>query len=60
MNVALVGPYQPNTFAFGGHAKNVKPSDLAGWDTPIMPNAPENNPKGKEKAKPAPKKKAVK
>lgn len=39
MNVAFVGPYQPNTFAFAGHAKKVKPSDLAGWDTPIMPKS---------------------
>jgi len=37
METSFVGPYQPNTFAFGGHAKKVKPSDLAGWDTPIMP-----------------------
>ena len=37
MNIAFVGPFQPNTFSFGGHAKKVKPADLAGWDTPIMP-----------------------
>ncbi|NNJ24973.1 ThuA domain-containing protein [Alienimonas chondri] len=37
MNVSLVGPYQPNTFRFGGHVKGVKPSDMAGWDTPIPP-----------------------
>jgi hypothetical protein len=37
LEISFVGPYQPNTFAFGGHAKQVKPSDLAGWDTPIMP-----------------------
>jgi type 1 glutamine amidotransferase len=37
LDISFVGPYQPNTFAFGGHAKQVKPSDLAGWDTPIMP-----------------------
>ncbi len=36
-NISFVGPYQPNTFSFGGHAKKVKPSDLAGWDSPIMP-----------------------
>jgi len=41
LNIAFVGPYQPNTFAFGGHAKNVKPADLAGWDSPIMPKKAE-------------------
>lgn len=34
-DVSLVGPYHPSTFSFGGHAKGVKPSDLAGWDSPI-------------------------
>jgi len=34
--INFVGPYQPSTFAFGGAVKGVKPSDLAGWDTPIM------------------------
>ena len=37
MDVAFVGPYQPTTFKFGGGAKKVKPTDLAGWDSPIMP-----------------------
>lgn len=37
LDISFVGPYQPNTFNFAGHAKQVKPSDLAGWDTPIMP-----------------------
>lgn len=37
LDISFVGPYQPNTFSFGGHAKKVKPSDLAGWDSPIMP-----------------------
>ena len=41
MNISFVGPYQPNTFSFGGHAKKVKPSDLAGWDSPIMPKQAE-------------------
>jgi type 1 glutamine amidotransferase len=41
MTISFVGPYQPNTFSFGGHAKKVKPSDLAGWDSPIMPKQPE-------------------
>jgi hypothetical protein len=33
--VSLVGPYHPSTFSFGGHAKGVKPSDFAGWNSPI-------------------------
>lgn len=36
-DVGLVGPYNPTTFNFRGFVKGVKPSDLAGWDTPIMP-----------------------
>ena len=44
LDISFVGPYQPNTFAFGGHAKQVKPSDLAGWDTPIMPARPKDAP----------------
>ena len=34
-NVAFVGPYQPTTYNMGGWTKGVKPSDLAGWDSPI-------------------------
>ncbi len=41
MNISFVGPYQPRTFSFKGEAKKVKPSDLAGWDSPIMPKQPE-------------------
>ncbi len=36
-NISFVGPYQPTTFRFGGYVKGVKPSDVAGWDTPILP-----------------------
>jgi type 1 glutamine amidotransferase len=35
-NVDLVGPYNPVTFSFDGYRLNVRPSDMAGWDTPIM------------------------
>ena len=35
--IDFVGPYQPTTFSFGGHRKNVKPADIADWDTPILP-----------------------
>jgi len=34
-DISFVGPYNPSTFAFGGFVKGVKPSDMAGWDTPI-------------------------
>lgn len=37
LDISFVGPYQPSTFSFGGEAKGVKPSDLEGWDSPIMP-----------------------
>jgi hypothetical protein len=37
MAVDFVGPYQPSTFKFDGHVRNVKPADLAGFDSPIMP-----------------------
>lgn len=36
-DISFVGPYSPSKFSFNGEAKNVKPSDLAGWDSPIMP-----------------------
>ena len=36
-NVGLVGPYQPTTFNFKGFVKDVKPAEMAGWDTPIPP-----------------------
>ncbi len=36
-NINFVGPYQPTTFNFDGYKANVKPADLAGWDSVIMP-----------------------
>ena len=51
LNVGLVGPYNPSTFG-PGYRVGVKPSDLAGWDTPIMAAdkplkpAPPRKPKG--------------
>ncbi len=36
-DIRFVGPYQPSSFRFGGHRKHVKPADLAGWETPILP-----------------------
>jgi mono/diheme cytochrome c family protein/glucose/arabinose dehydrogenase/lysophospholipase L1-like esterase len=40
IDLSFVGPYQPGTFATAGHARGVKPTDLAGWETPIMPASP--------------------
>lgn len=36
-NIDFVGPYKPTTFNFDGYKANVKPSDLAGWKSLIMP-----------------------
>ena len=36
-NIAFVGPFQPTTYNFNGFVKGVKPADLAGWDSPILP-----------------------
>lgn len=36
LDVSLVGPYHPATFAFDGYRRGVRPADLAGWDSPIM------------------------
>jgi hypothetical protein len=46
-----VGPYKPTTFKFKGGVKQVKPSDLAGWDSPIMPGGAKHAPNKKEKRK---------
>ncbi len=40
-NVDLVGPYNPSTFRMNSnYFVGVKPLDLAGWDSPIMPDRP--------------------
>jgi hypothetical protein len=36
--IDFIGPYQPSTFKFNGEVKGVKPSDLADFESPIMPN----------------------
>jgi len=36
-NIDFVGPYKPSTFNFRGYKANVKPSDLAGFESIIMP-----------------------
>jgi hypothetical protein len=34
--IDFVGPYHPSEFAFEGYRRGVRPSDMAGWDTPVM------------------------
>lgn len=36
-NIDFVGEYNPTSFNFKGYQKNVKPSDLVGWESVIMP-----------------------
>jgi type 1 glutamine amidotransferase len=36
LDVSFVGPYNPVRFSFDGYRRGVRPSDMAGWDTPIM------------------------
>ena len=36
-DISFVGPYEPSTFSFGGHVKNQKPADMAGWTSSIPP-----------------------
>ncbi len=35
LNIAFVGPFQPNTFNGGGYARGVKPEMYAGFESPI-------------------------
>ena len=35
--IDFIGPYQPTTFKFDGEVKGVKPADLAGFESPIVP-----------------------
>ncbi|MDE3003444.1 MAG: ThuA domain-containing protein [Gemmatimonadota bacterium] len=35
-DVSLVGPYHPVMFSFDGYRRGVRPSDMAGFETPIM------------------------
>jgi len=33
--IGFVGPFEPTTYDFKGFVREMKPSDLAGWDSPI-------------------------
>jgi len=45
--VSIVGPYKPTTFSFSGCVKGVKPLDLEGWDSPILPRKAAKTPEKK-------------
>ena len=52
-NIDFVGPYKPNTFSGGGHAKGIKPEVYNGFSSPIPANnntakKPKKNPKQKK------------
>ena len=51
MDVAFVGPYNTLPFSFNGEVQNVKPADLAGWDSPIMPRGEKHKPRRTVKRK---------
>ena len=36
-DVSLVGPYRPTPYDFDGWVPGVRPSDMAGWESPIPP-----------------------
>lgn len=45
--IDFVGPFHPVTYNFKGYRRGVKPSDIAGWDTPIyQENKPTKPQKG--------------
>ncbi len=50
LNIAFVGPFKPNTFNAGGHARGIKPEMYAGFESPIPAN---NNTRGGEPKKAA-------
>lgn len=40
----FVGAFQPHVYGAPGNVRNVKPVDLAGWDSPIMPTGENHDP----------------
>lgn len=57
--IAFVGPFKPNTFGNGSHARGIKPEAYAGYKSPIPannstkatpPKAKKRNPRSKTKA----------
>ena len=35
-DVSFVGPYNPTTFSFRPSIQDARPSEIRGWDTPIL------------------------
>ncbi|MEM7457209.1 MAG: ThuA domain-containing protein [Planctomycetota bacterium] len=54
LNIDFVGPYNPVTFGFNSYRRNVSPMDLAGWESPIMPDTPTRDEPKTETSAPAP------
>ena len=53
LNIAFVGPFKPNTFSAGGHARGVKPEMYAGFESPIPANNNTRNANAPAAKKPA-------
>lgn len=49
LTVDLVGPYHPVTFGFMAHRPGVKPQELAGWESPLLPPHKKPNPPPRRK-----------
>jgi hypothetical protein len=49
LEIAFVGPFEPNTFSNGGYARGIRPEMYAGYESPI----PANHNTAKPAAKPA-------
>lgn len=39
-DISFVGTFHPTTYRFDGYQTGIKPAELAGWNTPIMPLKP--------------------
>ena len=51
--IDFVGPYHPTTFRSGGHRQNVRPVDVADWDSPIFsPDKPIAKPQNRREIVP--------
>ncbi|HSI64920.1 MAG TPA: ThuA domain-containing protein, partial [Candidatus Saccharimonadia bacterium] len=53
LNIALVGPFEPNTFGGGAYARGIKPEMYAGYDSQIPANHDTKAAPKEEKSEPA-------
>ena len=58
--ISFVGPFKPNTFGNGSHARGIKPSAYAGFESPIPANHNTKSEKPKTNRKAATKKETTK